>query len=232
MTRVAASWCGQSVERVEDGPLLTGRGRFIDDLGVRPDTLHAAILRSPHAHAKIRAADVEAARKAPGVAAVITGVEVTALSASLVAGVKAPIECWPIAVERVRYTGEPVAVVVAADRYLAEDALELIEVDYDPLPALVDPLAATRVIRARVLTAIPAHIADVRKPGHARAGKSENGARERGAVLHVLPHAYLAMLTYFPLTTMRIAVMPVPSRTASMVIGPATPGKSLSVPRH
>jgi 2-furoyl-CoA dehydrogenase large subunit len=142
MTAVATSWCGQSIERVEDGPLLTGHGRFIDDLGVRPGTLHAAILRSPHAHAKIRGVDAAAARKAPGVASVITGAEVTALSASLVVGVKAPIECWPIAVDRVRYTGEPVAVVVAADRYLAEDALELIEVDYDPLPALVDPLAA------------------------------------------------------------------------------------------
>jgi 2-furoyl-CoA dehydrogenase large subunit len=142
MTRVGTSWCGQSVERVEDGPLLTGRGRFIDDLGVRPGTLHAAILRSPYAHAKIRATDAAAARKAPGVAAVITGAEVTALSASLVVGVKAPIECWPIAVERVRYAGEPVAVVLAANRYLAEDALELIEVDYEPLPAVIDPLAA------------------------------------------------------------------------------------------
>ncbi|MGH6789651.1 MAG: xanthine dehydrogenase family protein molybdopterin-binding subunit, partial [Pseudolabrys sp.] len=142
MTATENRWCGQSVERVEDGPLLTGRGRFIDDIGVRPGTLHAAILRSPHAHAKIRAIDTEAARQVPGVAAVITGVEVTALSASLVVGVKAPIECWPIAVGRVRYAGEPVAVVVARDRYLAEDALELIEVDYEPLAAVVDPLAA------------------------------------------------------------------------------------------
>lgn len=142
MTATGNRWCGQSVERVEDAALLTGHGRFIDDLGVRPGTLHAAILRSPHAHAKIRAIDVTAARKAPGVAAVITGAEVTALSASLVVGVRAPIECWPIAVERVRYTGEPVAVVVATDRYLAEDALEFIEVDYDPLPAVVDPLDA------------------------------------------------------------------------------------------
>jgi len=142
MTTVATGWCGQSVERVEDGPLLTGRGRFIDDLGVRPGTLHAAILRSPHAHAKIRAIDVAAARKAPGVAAVITGAEVTALSTSLVAGVRAPIECWPIAVGRVRYTGEPVAVVLAGNRYLAEDALEFIEVDYEPLPSIIDPLAA------------------------------------------------------------------------------------------
>ena len=136
------SWIGRSVERIEDLTLLAGRGRYIDDIGVPPGTLHAAILRSPHAHAEIRAINTEAARRARGVAAVITAAEVTKLSASLVVGVKAPIECWPIAVGRVRYVGEPVAVVVAADRYLAEDALELIEVDYAPLPAIVDPLAA------------------------------------------------------------------------------------------
>jgi 2-furoyl-CoA dehydrogenase large subunit len=138
----AASWLGRSIERVEDAALLTGRGRYIDDLGVPPGTLHAAILRSSHAHATISAIRTDAAAAAPGVAAVITGADVTALSASLAVGVKAPIECWPIAVERVRYVGEPVAVVVAADRYLAEDALDLIEVDYDALPAVVDPLAA------------------------------------------------------------------------------------------
>ena len=135
-------WCGQSVERVEDAALLTGRGRFVDDLGVKPGTLHAAILRSPHAHARIAAIRTEAASKSPGVAAVLVGQDVTALSASLVVGVKAPIECWPIAVDRVRYVGEPVAVVVASSRYTAEDALDLIEVDYDLLPAVVDPLAA------------------------------------------------------------------------------------------
>ncbi len=133
-------WLGQSVERVEDAALLTGRGRFIDDLGVRPDTLHAAILRSPHAHARICAIRAEAARRAPGVAAVLTGAEVKAISATLVAGVRAPLESWPIAVDRVRYVGEPVAVAVAKDRYLAEDALDLIEVDYEPLPVVIDPL--------------------------------------------------------------------------------------------
>jgi 2-furoyl-CoA dehydrogenase large subunit len=138
----AASWIGQSIERVEDAALLSGRGRFIDDLGVRPGTLHAAILRSPHAHAVIRAIRTDAAKAMPGIVAIITGAEVRALSASLVVGVKAPIECWPIAVDRVRYVGEPAAVAVAADRYLAEDALDLIEVDYEPLPAIIDPLAA------------------------------------------------------------------------------------------
>jgi 2-furoyl-CoA dehydrogenase large subunit len=142
MNDTAAGWIGRSIERVEDAALLTGRGRYLDDLGVRPGTLHAAILRSPHAHAEIRAVRTEAARGLPGVAAVLTGADITRLTASLVVGVKAPIACWPIAVDKVRYVGEPVAVVVAGDRYVAEDALDLIEVDYAPLPAVIDPMAA------------------------------------------------------------------------------------------
>src|SRR5262249_37526974 len=93
----ATTWLGRSIERVEDAALLTGRGRYIDDIGVRPGTLHAAILRSSHAHAQIRSINIDAARSAPGVACVLTGAEIAALSASLVVGVKAPIQCWPIA---------------------------------------------------------------------------------------------------------------------------------------
>ena len=137
-----ARWVGRSIPRFEDAALLTGRGRYIDDLGVRPGTLQAAILRSPHAHAEIEAIDCAAAQAADGVFAVLTGADITALTASVVVGVKAPIDSWPIATDRVRYVGEPVAIVVASDRYRAEDALELIEVRYRPLPALVDPLAA------------------------------------------------------------------------------------------
>ena len=111
-------WVGQSIPRVEDAALLSGRGRFIDDLGVRPGTLHAAILRSPHAHADILSIETSAAKQAAGVVAVLTGEDVKAFTASLVVGVKAPVECWPIAVGRVRYAGEPVAIVVATDRYL------------------------------------------------------------------------------------------------------------------
>src|SRR6202166_4784477 len=107
---VTAAWCGQSIERVEDAALLTGRGRFIDDLGVRPGTLHAAILRSPHAHADIFSIDSSAAERAPGVFAVLDGEDVKALTASLVVGVKAPVECLPIAVGHMRYVGEPVAI--------------------------------------------------------------------------------------------------------------------------
>src|SRR5262249_38317548 len=102
----------------------------------------AAILRSPHAHALIKSIDTHAALRAPGVAAVLTGADIVKLAAPLAMGIRAPIQSWPIAVERVRYVGEPVAVVVAADRYLAEDALELIEIEYESLEAVVDPVAA------------------------------------------------------------------------------------------
>ena len=142
MSTEPAGWLGRSIERVEDAALLTGNGRYLDDLPVRVGTLHAAILRSPHAHAKLTAIRTAAASSAPGVAAVITGADVMAHTASLVVGVRAPIECWPIAVDRVRYVGEPVAVVVAAGRYEAEDALDLIEVDYEALPPVTDPVAS------------------------------------------------------------------------------------------
>jgi 2-furoyl-CoA dehydrogenase large subunit len=140
--RPGSPWVGRSIPRVEDAALLTGRGRFIDDLGVRPGTLYAAILRSPHAHADIVSIESSAAKRAPGVVAVLAGEDIKALTASLVVGVKAPVECWPIAVGRVRYVGEPVAIVVASDRYLAEDAADLIEVEYRVRPAVVDPLQA------------------------------------------------------------------------------------------
>jgi len=138
----AGPWVGRSIPRFEDAALLAGRGRYLDDLGVRPGTLEAAILRSPHPHAEIEAIDCTAALAADGVFAVATGADIKALTSSLVVGVKAPIDCWPIAVDRVRYVGEPLAVVVASDRYRAEDALDLIEVRYRQLPAVVDPLAA------------------------------------------------------------------------------------------
>ena len=135
-------WLGRSVERVEDAALLTGRGRYIDDLGVKPGTLHAAVLRSPHAHADILSINVEAARALPGVVTVITGSDVVDITGTLLSSVRAPIEARAIAVERVRYVGEPVAIAVAADRYQAEDALDLIEVEYRQRPAVVDPEAA------------------------------------------------------------------------------------------
>ncbi len=138
----ARPWVGQSLPRVEDAALLTGRGRYFDDSAVPPGTLHAAILRSPHGHAAITGIDTSRAASLPGVTAVLTGADIQALTSSMVVGVKAPIECWPIAHDRVRYMGEPVAIVVARDRYVAEDALDLVTVQYETLPVVMEPLAA------------------------------------------------------------------------------------------
>ena len=130
---------GHSIERVEDAALLTGRGRFADDLPVRADTLHAVFLRSPHAHAKIGTIDFQAALSVPGVQSVVTGEHAKNFTKPFIAGVKQPMEQYCIAVDRVRYVGEPVAIVIAQDRYVAEDACEKIQVEYQPLPAVVDP---------------------------------------------------------------------------------------------
>ena len=140
--RPVKGWTGQSLPRDEDRQLLTGRGRYIDDIGVSTRTAEAAILRSPHGHARLLGIDASKALALPGVHAVITAKEVQCFGSCLVAGLKIPVECWPLAVDKVRYYGEPVAMVVADNRYLAEDALDLIEVSYDILPAVIDPLAA------------------------------------------------------------------------------------------
>ena len=141
---MAGELIGQSLERFEDFAFLTGRGRYGDDLPVVAGTLHAAVVRSPHAHAEILAIDTARALAMPGVACVVTGEDVRHLTRPFIAAVKSPVEHWCLAVERVRYQGEPVAVVVACDRYRAEDALEMIEITYRPLAAILDPRDAGR----------------------------------------------------------------------------------------
>jgi len=126
-------------ERVEDPALLTGKGQYFDDIGTPKGVVHAAILRSPHAHASLIVIDPSAARALDGVHAVITGADYAQVADPLMVGVKLPIKCWPIALDTVRYVGEPVAVVLASDRYVAEDALDLIEVSYEVLAPVLDP---------------------------------------------------------------------------------------------
>jgi 2-furoyl-CoA dehydrogenase large subunit len=133
---------GVPLLRKEDPALLSGRGRYADDLPVPAGTLHAHVIRSPHAHAEIVRIDARAALALDGVWAVITGEDVRKLSDPFLIALKAPIDQWSLAVERVRYVGEPVALVVADTRYLAEDAAEHVEIEYAPLPAVLDPRAA------------------------------------------------------------------------------------------
>ena len=138
---------GSGIRRREDPRLITGQASYTDDIKLA-GLVHAAILRSPHGHARINSIDTSAAAAAPGVIAVYTGADTE--------GVLNPMPCaWvipdsdvkavaypPIAKDVVRYVGDAVAVVVAEDRYQAEDALELINVDYEPLPTVINPEAA------------------------------------------------------------------------------------------
>ncbi|MGB6538983.1 MAG: xanthine dehydrogenase family protein molybdopterin-binding subunit [Xanthobacteraceae bacterium] len=128
--------------RKEDASLLSGRGRYADDLPVPVGTLAAHVIRSPHAHADIVRIDARAALAHEGVWAVLSGDEIRKLSDPFLAPVKTPVRQWSLAVDRVRYVGEPVALVVAESRYIAEDAAELVEIEYAALPPVIDPLAA------------------------------------------------------------------------------------------
>src|SRR5881296_3518038 len=131
-------WIGKPVKRVEDARLLTGRGTYIDDHPPVANVHHAAIVRSPHAHARILGYDVSAALAMEGVAGVVTGEDVARLSKPFSVGVTAPVRYYCTATDKARFVGEPVAVVVARSRYLAEDAAEAVVVRYEPLPAVVD----------------------------------------------------------------------------------------------
>ncbi|WP_083229072.1 xanthine dehydrogenase family protein molybdopterin-binding subunit [Bordetella sp. H567] len=131
--------------RVEDQAILSGRGQYGDDAATRPGTLHAAIVRSPHAHARVVRVDASRATAAPGVRAVLTPQDVAAWSRPFVVGVKQPMEQWALAMDKVRYVGEPVAVVIAESRYAAEDGADLVDIGYEPLAAVVsieDAIAA------------------------------------------------------------------------------------------
>jgi carbon-monoxide dehydrogenase large subunit len=137
---------GARIRRSEDPRLLTGSGSFVDDRQPR-GMLHVAFRRSDHAHARIAAIATEAARRHPGVAAVLTADDLADVAplfaASRMAGYHAtPLR--PLASGKVRFVGEAVAAVVADSRYVAEDACELVDVAYQPLPPLVDPAAAAR----------------------------------------------------------------------------------------
>jgi carbon-monoxide dehydrogenase large subunit len=153
-------WVGKSIRRVEDPKFLTGRGGYIDDMRL-PGMLHATLVRSTHAHARIRSIDVEAARRLPGVVAVVTGAEAAELCGPMPDFGPAPDKhVWRLlAVDKVRYVGEGVAAILAESRYVAEDARDLVTVDYEPLPAVVDPEAALADDAPRIHEALGSNLA-------------------------------------------------------------------------
>ncbi len=149
-------YVGAEVRRREDPRLMAGRSHYVDDLRP-PGCLHAAILRSPHAHARIRGLRLDGARAHPGVIGCFTYADLEDLLRPLpLAGspppplqarvgfrMKTAVQL-ALATDRVRHVGEPIAVIVATDPYLAQDALDLVDVDYEPLPAITDAEAGVR----------------------------------------------------------------------------------------
>lgn len=175
---------GKPVTRNEDPRLLTGKALFVDDVDL-PHMLHAAFLRSPHAHARIRAIDVSAARSRPGVAAVYTAADLGDYwKPGPLLVPPPPIENMvfntrtqvPLAKDKVRHVGEAVALVVAKSRYLAEDALADIVVDYEPLPPVVDLERALSADAPRVHDDLPSNVA-----AHVRQTKGDYAAAARKA---------------------------------------------------
>jgi carbon-monoxide dehydrogenase large subunit len=153
---------GEPVKRVEDDRLLRGQGAYLDDLG--HDALAAAFVRSPHAHARITGIDVSAAVDVPGLIAVYTYEDLTSRVAEPLPmliphpALTAPRTGFPLAADEVNYVGEPVVMVVAEDRYLAEDAAQAIVVDYEQLPAVVG-IDAARAAAHLVHPDVPGNIA-------------------------------------------------------------------------
>jgi 2-furoyl-CoA dehydrogenase large subunit len=135
------TWVGRAVPRLEDAALLRGEGAFMDDIDPVRNAAHAAILRSQLAHARIVRLDPSRALEHPGVVGVLTGADVAAMSNPFPVGVENAPPYFAAADEVARYAGEPLAVVVARDRYIAEDAAELIDVEYEPLDPVLDPEA-------------------------------------------------------------------------------------------
>jgi aerobic carbon-monoxide dehydrogenase large subunit len=145
MTTVEKGWIGARYGRREDLRLLTGKGQYLADLRVVRDPLVVKFVRSSVAHAMIKAIDVSAAASLPGVVAVLTGADIRDKIRPLPTPSTVPLlpghypTHWPLAVDRVRFHGEPVVAVVATDKYTAEDAVELVQVEYEDLPPITDP---------------------------------------------------------------------------------------------
>src|SRR3954465_7542515 len=171
---------GQRTKRREDPRLIRGRGTYVDDIAL-VGMLHLAFKRSDVAHGRIRSIDTTAAKAMDGVEAVFTGAEIAEFLAPMPIGTPFPSpDHRAVAVDTVRYGGEPVAVVVAADRYLARDAADALVVTYDTLPAVVDPELAMTGKPTVIHAAFPNNLAVALVPSGT--GVSESGAVDDSAV--------------------------------------------------
>ena len=201
---------GASPKRKEDGRFVTGRGRYLDDVRVA-GLLHAALVRSPHAHARVLDVDTRAARAVDGVVAAWTLGDLPELAASvppLVPEPKGRAYIHPVlAGKRVRHVGEVVAVVVATDPYVAADAAERVAVDYEPLPAAVSPAAAVAPGAPRVNDEWPDNVCSV-----STGGKGDAAAALAGADVVVAARLAYPRVAGMPMETRGVLAQPDPIR--------------------
>ncbi|MBI3965031.1 MAG: xanthine dehydrogenase family protein molybdopterin-binding subunit [Chloroflexi bacterium] len=196
------SLIGASIRRVEDRPLVSGAGRYVDDLKIA-GLLHIAFLRSPHAHARVTRLDVSAARQAPGVVAVFTGAEVNHLKRLPVNQVVPNMSIPPLdylATERVRAVGVPIVAVVAEERYQAVDATGLIEIEFEPLDAVADLDSALEPNAPRLYDELETNVAYVFKKGAGDVDAAFAAAKHTAKLRLHQPR-----LSAFPLETRAVA---------------------------
>jgi carbon-monoxide dehydrogenase large subunit len=237
MNAPATRYVGQPLRRREDFKLLTGRGRYVDDIKIQ-GTLHMAMLRSPHAHADIKHIDITKAAAAPGVRLVLSGKDLAGkigpiMPNWIIPGTKVPLR--PVlAIDRVRFVGECVALVVAEQQAAAYDAINLIEVDYDPLPAVVDEEAATRDGAPQLHDNVPGNITTIYK---VRGGDYQKAAREADQIigLRIINNRLIPTC----METRCIVAEPNPDSTLTVHIGSQVPhmhrrwiAETTGIPEH
>ncbi|MGY4623385.1 xanthine dehydrogenase family protein molybdopterin-binding subunit [Bradyrhizobium sp. USDA 4486] len=214
-------YVGQPVKRREDFKLLTGKGRYVDDIRI-PGMLHMAVLRSPHAHAEIKAIDLDTAKAAPGVRLVLSGKELVGklgpiMPNWIMPGSKVPFRPV-VATERVRFVGECVALVVAETLAQAYDAVGLIEVDYQVLPVVTDEEAAVREGAPQLHQNVPNNVTTIYK---VRGGDYKKAAEEADQVIRL--RVVNNRLIPTCMETRAIVAAPDPDGTLSVYIGSQVP---------
>ena len=196
---------GAALPRKEDLRFLTGHGRYVEDIEI-PGALHACFVRSPHPHAKIRSIKTEEAKNTKGVMAVYTGQDLAQWTTPLrmappIEGLH-PVEMTTLPIDKVRFHGDPVACVIAQTRYLAEDAAELVEVDYEPLPAVANLEQALLESAPKVDESLPSNLVSVQR---FKTGDPE--ARKREAFKVVESAFHQGRMTHLPIETRGLAAV-------------------------
>jgi aerobic carbon-monoxide dehydrogenase large subunit len=230
-------YIGQPLKRREDFRLLTGKGRYVDDIRI-PGTLHMAVLRSPHAHAVIKSVDLAAAKVAPGVRVALSGKALEGKIGPIVPnwvipGTKVPFRPV-VAIDRVRFVGECVAVVVADSSAEAYDAIALVDVEYDVIPAVTDEQAAIADDAPQLHDNVPGNITTVYKTG---GGDYQKAARDADQIIRI--RVVNNRLIPTCLETRSILASPEPDGTLTVYLGSQVPhmhrrwiAETTGIPEH